>query len=273
MSAMDMQAFHDFEHQGWVELAESYQGSFVPLTDQATGPLLDAVGAGPGVRLLDVASGPGSLAAAAAARGADAIGMDFSATMVQLARRAHPEVRFEEGDAGSIPFSDGSFDAVVMSFGLLHLARPEQAVGEAHRVLRAGGRFAFTVWAPPDEAVLFGMVLRAVDRLGKSTVTLPAGPPFFRFADPEESRSVLADAGFVAPVARKLPLVWRLDRAETAFDAVASATVRTGALIRAQPPDAARAIKDAVVADIERYRDDSGISLPMPAFLFSAWRA
>jgi SAM-dependent methyltransferase len=270
---MGTQAFHDFEHQGWVELAQRYEDSFVPLTDQATAPLLDAVGAGPGVRLLDVAAGPGSLTAAAAARGADAIGMDFSATMVQLARRAHRGVRFEEGDAESMPFADGSFDAVVMSFGLLHLARPEQAVAEAYRVLRAGGRFAYTVWAPPDEAVLFGMVLRAVERLGKSTVSLPPGPPFFRFADPEESRTVLAAAGFVAPIVMKLPLVWRLDRPETAFDAVVSATVRTGALIRAQPPDAARAIKEAVVAEIEPYRAADGISLPMPAMLFSAWRS
>ncbi|HJU65577.1 MAG TPA: class I SAM-dependent methyltransferase [Gemmatimonadaceae bacterium] len=270
---MDTQAFHDFEHQGWVELAQSYEGAFVPLTDQATAPLLEAVGAARGVRVLDIACGPGAATAAAAARGADATGVDFSATMVEIARHAHPGVRFQEGDAESLPFADGAFDAAIMSFGLLHLARPEQAVAEAHRVLRAGGRFAFTVWAPPDEAVLFGMVLRAVERLGRPGVALPAGPPFFRFSDPEESRAVLAAAGFVAPVVMKLPLVWRLDAAEAAFEAVARATVRTGALIRAQPPEVARAIRDAVVAELLRYRDGDGIALPMPALLFSAWRS
>jgi len=48
-----------------------------------------------------------------------------------------------------------------MNFGILHLGQPEKALLEAYRVLRSGSRFAFSVWAAPDETIGFGIVLRA----------------------------------------------------------------------------------------------------------------
>ena len=184
----DPEAFKRFEHQGWVEVAPAYAGAFSELTLEAVEPLLAAAGVGAGVRLLDVASGPGFVAGAAAARGAAAIGLDFSATMVAEARRRFPAVEFHEGDAEALPFEAGAFDAVTMGFGMLHLARPERAIAEAHRVLRPGGRYAFTVWDAPEQAVMFGLVLQAVEARGRAEVGLPAGPPFFRFSDSEECR-------------------------------------------------------------------------------------
>src|SRR5262249_22676865 len=146
-------AFHDFEQAGWQRAAEHYPDAFGSLTSQAAGPLLDAVRAGPGVRILDVATGPGYVAGAAAARGAGVVSIDFSPAMLERARRDHPHVHFREGDAESLPFPDRRFDAVVISFALLHLARPDMALAEARRVLAPGGRLAITVWAGPDEAI------------------------------------------------------------------------------------------------------------------------
>src|SRR5687767_369849 len=151
-------AFRDFEHAGWERAAEHYPDAFGDLTAQAVDPVLDAVGARAGTRLLDVACGPGFVAAAAAARGADATGLDFSPAMIARARRSHPSVAFRDGDAEALPFAPASFDAVVMNFGLLHLAHPDVAIGEARRVLRPGGRYGFTIWAAPEDAVGFGMV-------------------------------------------------------------------------------------------------------------------
>src|SRR3954468_12988985 len=132
---MSTQAFHDFEHAGWQKAADYYSDTFGQLTERVTDPLLDAVVAGPGVRLLDVASGPGYVAGAAAARGAAAVGLDFSPLMVDEARRRFPGIEFIEGDAEALPFEDKTFDRVVMNFGLLHLAQPEAAIAQAHRVL------------------------------------------------------------------------------------------------------------------------------------------
>src|SRR5207253_5020018 len=110
-----------------------------------------------GTTFLDVACGPGYAAAVAASRGARAIGIDFSSEMVEEARRRYAGVEFREGDAEDLPFPGSSFDAVVLNFGMLHLGRPEKALAEAHRVLRAGGRVAFTVWDTPDKAIAFGI--------------------------------------------------------------------------------------------------------------------
>src|SRR5438093_7079751 len=87
-------AFRKFEHSRWEAegTAAAYDSSFGSLTTQVIGPLLDAVGAKKGVRLLDVACGPGYAAAAAAERGAEVVGVDFSSAMVELAQRHYPNV-------------------------------------------------------------------------------------------------------------------------------------------------------------------------------------
>lgn len=267
---LDPGAFRAFEHAGWQSVGGRYHDAFGDLTVQAIAPLLDAVGAGDGARLLDTATGPGYVAAAAAQRGARAIGLDFSAAMLAEARRRHPAVEFREGDVEALPFPDGSFDAAVMNFGLLHLGRPEQALIEAYRVLRAEGRFGFTVWARPEEAVGFGIVLRAIQTCGNPDAPLPPGPPFFRFSDPDECRRALLGAGFAGPDIVRVPQVWRLPSPDALFEAMLRSTVRTAGLLRAQSNEALNAIRAAMREEVGAYRKGDGIVLPMPAILASA---
>ena len=260
-------AFHDFERSGWQRAAPHYADAFGSITSQAIPALVDAVGAAPGVRLLDVATGPGYVAAEAAARGARATGVDFSSQMIELARRRYPDIEFEEGDAEELPFVDGTFGAVAMNFGLLHLARPDAALAEARRVLQGGGRFGFTVWARPELAIGFGIVLSAVETHGRTDVTLPEGPPFFRFSDAAECVRSLTAAGFVDPRVETLPLVWRPASADAVFDAFSQGAVRTAALLRAQAPAALEAIRRAIHDEVDRYRRGGSIGLPMAAML------
>ena len=84
---IDPQPFPEFEHTGWESLPEPYHPAFVGLTSQMIDPLLRAVGAKRGVKGIDIASGPGHVAAAAAKRGAIVLGVDFSAAMVAHAQR------------------------------------------------------------------------------------------------------------------------------------------------------------------------------------------
>jgi len=79
---LDPEAFHAFEQSGWERASAHYENAFGTLTPPAAGPLLDAAHVSAGRRVLDVAPGPGPIAAAAAARGADVIGLDFSAAVV-----------------------------------------------------------------------------------------------------------------------------------------------------------------------------------------------
>lgn len=273
-TVVDAAAFHEFERAGWESIPRAYQDAFGALTTQAIEPLLDAARVGPGVRVLDVATGPGYVAAAAAARRATVVGVDFSAAMLAEARRHAPAIDFREGDAEALPFPDASFDAVVMNFGLLHLGRPDRALAEAHRVLRRGGRLGFTVWAKPDEAIGFGIVLRAIERHGRLDVPLPPGPPFFRFSDPSEGSRVLTELGFESPSAATIPQVWRLASPDALFPFMRDGTVRTAGLLRAQTLEAQTAIRDAIREGVRPYaRGGGGVELPMPAVLASATKA
>jgi ubiquinone/menaquinone biosynthesis C-methylase UbiE len=265
-----MGAFHDFEHQGWQTAAAHYAGSFGELTARAAEPLLDAARVGQGTRVLDVATGPGYVAAAAAQRGAVVDAIDFAPEMVALARKLHPAVAVREGDAEALAGAAGSRDAVVMSFGLLHLERPEAAIAEAHRVLAPGGRYAFTVWAPPAQARGFGMVLEAMAAHGRLDVGLPEGPPFFRFGDPDESRRALAQAGFRDIAVATLPLVWRLRSPDQLFEAALRGGVRTSAVMQAQTPEALASIRNAIALACATYADGDGFAIPMPVILASA---
>lgn len=270
MTEVDVEGFRAFEHAGWEGVPDAYHRSFADLTPQAIPRLLDAVGAGPGVRLLDVCTGPGYATAAAAERGAEAVGVDFSAEMVAAAVRRNPATNLRVADAEDLPFPVESFDAVVINFGLLHLARPERALAEAFRVLRSGGRFAATVWAQPARALGFGIVLRAIREHGRTDVDLPPGPDFFRFSDLDECRRTLRATGFEAPTVEEIPLAWRVREADDVFRTMLEGTVRTAGLLRAQSESARAAIRVAIAESVQEYRATDGFELPMPAVLTSA---
>src|SRR4051794_24412904 len=101
-----MTTFHDFEQAGWERAAEFYGDAFGGLTAQTAPALLDAARVTRGTRMLDVASGPGFIARAAADREAAVIGVDFSPAMVAEARRRNPGIDFREGDAQALTFGD-----------------------------------------------------------------------------------------------------------------------------------------------------------------------
>ena len=266
MNEIDPQAFRQFEHNGWQEIAARYHGGFAAVTTQSVSPLLDAAHVTAGTVVLDVATGPGYVAAAAAARGATATGIDFSSEMVEEARGRYPGIDFREGDAEALSLAESSFDAVVMNYGMLHLARPEQALREAYRVLRPGGRIAFTVWDVPEKTVGFAIVLAAIQKYGDLNVPIPPGPPFFRFSDPDEAKRVLAAAGFVNVSVTHVPQVWHLASSDDLFDVMYNASVRNAALLRAQKADVIEKIR----SEIRRSVEGRANQLPMPAVLTAA---
>jgi SAM-dependent methyltransferase len=266
---LEPEKFRSFEHAGWQEIPTGYHEAFGSLTQQAIKPLLSAVRLKKGMSFLDIASGPGYVAAAAAKRGATVLGLDFSESMVGHARDLHPDVEFREGDAEKLPLGNGLFDAAAMNFGILHLAQPEAALLEAHRVLRAGGRFAFSVWCQPEETIGFNIVLRAVEQHGEPRVDLPEGPPFFRYSDPEECKRGLIIAGFESPTVDKVSQVWRLPAGDGLFEAMRNSTVRTAGLLRAQKPTVLAKIRETMRAEVEKYTKRNIVKLPMPALIAS----
>lgn len=270
-SATPQMGFKDYEYHGWERSVEQYHASFSKLTTQTTDAILSALAVGSDTKLLDVASGPGYIARRALALGASAIAVDFSDSMVEKAKAIFPQLDIRKGDAENLDFDDGSCNAVAMNFGLLHLGAPEEALSECARVLVPAGRFAFTVWATPNEAVGFGIVLKAVEQYGEPNISIPKGPPFFKYSDPELSKAALLEAGFHDIAAQKLPLVWELSSPGEFFDAYYLGTPRTGGLLRAQSPAYLAAVRKAVEETVaSQYGHSSGVRLPMPAWLYTA---
>jgi SAM-dependent methyltransferase len=134
------------------------------------------------------------VALTAARAGATVTGVDLTPELVTHAREnaslARLDIDWHEGDAEALPFADGAFDAVVSQFGHMFAPRPEVAVREMLRVLRPGGRIAFSTW-PPE---LYTGRLFAL--LGKYALTPPppgvAPPP--QWGDPNVVRERLGSA-------------------------------------------------------------------------------
>ena len=260
-------AFRAFEQAGWEDpgTVAGYHAHLSGVTTQSIEALLDTANVGRGSRVLDVATGAGYVAGAAARRRAEPIGIDFSATQIRMARAKYPGLQFGQADAEALPFASETFDAVVNAFGMCHLPNPVVALAEAFRVLQSGGRVAFSVWDAPERTIGFGAVYAAVRVHGSMDVGLPAGPNFFLFSDPDTCRQALCRVGFVEPSFRQVPQVWRMDSPDKLFELVSSSTVRASATLRAQS-----AIQDALRETVAPYQRGGHFELPMPAVIAAA---
>lgn len=146
--AFDPVPFKQFEREGYSKVAKEYNVLTTKATSQVNQPMLDAVSAGAGTSLLDVACGPGRLSANAAERGAQVFGLDISETMLAVAKTNCPQGEFQQGEGEQLPFEDRRFDAVVCNFGILHFPGPEKAMAEAYRVLKPGDGMRFSAGCP-----------------------------------------------------------------------------------------------------------------------------
>jgi len=150
--------------------------------------------AGPGIELLDVATGTGNVSVPAAKAGASVTGLDLTPKLLeeQRARAAAAGVEIElvEGDAEALPFGDGSFDRVTSCFGVMFAPRQPVAAGELIRVARPGGKIVVAAWTPN------GMVGAM---FGTSARFMPPPPEGFvppvMWGDENHVRSLFADAG------------------------------------------------------------------------------
>lgn len=129
---------------------------------------LRAVAPKRGERILDLAAGTGTSSMAFVPSGAHVVAADFSRGMIAEGRRRHgdvPNLEFVQADATDLPFEDGEFDAVTMSFGLRNVNDPRRALRELRRVTRPGGRIVVCEFSHPPSPVFNGLYRFYNDRL------------------------------------------------------------------------------------------------------------
>ncbi len=134
-----------------------------------------------------------------------------------------------------LAFGPGTFDAVTIGFGIPHVPDPARVLGEARRVLRPGGRLAFSVWCGPEVDTALGYVFGAIETHGHPDIALPPGPGATDYADPARAFPVLAAAGFAECRRDIVASMWRVEDPAAPFDFFREGTARGGALLRPQP--------------------------------------
>jgi len=263
-SQIDLEAFRNFEKAIHDKLAESYHDAFSAVTNRAIEPLLKAAHIGDGTRLLDVATGPGTLAAKAAERGARVIGIDIAPAMIALAHALHPHLDFREGSAEELPFVSSSFDAVVSAFGVGHFSRPERVLSEFARVLVPKGRVALSWWDGFGKNRINGMFFEAIKELGVTAPSaLPAGPAVDRFSDPDQFSTILRAAGFEVVGIDYISFPYPLKNVDDLWDLALGSFVRVSTVIHAQSADVQQRIRDKVEQMARQYASPNGLQIPI----------
>ena len=178
-----------------------------------------AAGLRPGETAVDVCTGTGKMAHELLPHvqpGGRVVGIDFSARMLERARRREPDIELREGDASRLPFPDASVDAVTMAFGLRNLVDRMGALREMLRVLRPGRRAVILEFAPPSRgarARLYRAYIRGVIP-AIAGVVLPGQRDAYRyladsveeFPAPAELAGAMQAAGFSSVTVRGLTL-------------------------------------------------------------------
>jgi len=139
--------------------------------------VLDAVDPRPGQLVLDLAAGTGTSSEPFASRGARVVPCDFSLGMLQVGKRARPELPFVAGDGTRLPFADDTFDAVTISFGLRNIVDPVAGLREMLRVTRPGGRLVVCEFSHPTygplRTVYLEYLMKALPTMARGVSSSP----------------------------------------------------------------------------------------------------
>ncbi|MBA2698821.1 MAG: demethylmenaquinone methyltransferase [Nocardioidaceae bacterium] len=164
-----------------------------------------AVDARPGHTVLDLAAGTGTSSATFAFEGATAIPCDFSVGMLRVGKRHRPRLPFVAGDATRLPFTDATFDATTISFGLRNVADHRRALAEMLRVTKPGGRLVVCEFSHPTYApfrtVYEEYLMKAVPAVARRVSSSPDSYVYLAesiraWPDQQGLATVIGDAGW-----------------------------------------------------------------------------
>ena len=213
--------------------------------------LVDALDPQPGETILELACGVGDTGLAAAARLGDSgklISTDFSEQMVGAARRRAEElgisnVDFRTMDAERMDLEDDSVDGVVCRWGYMLMADPLAALRETRRVLRPGGRVAFSVWGEPAANLWASAPASALLEHTGGEPPDPHAPGIFAMASEERTRALLGEAGLTPRRVEEVEMEWSFETPEDHWHYVMDLAGALAMVVRSMPDDEQAAVR------------------------------
>ena len=213
----------------------------------------------PGERILDLATGTGWTARRVSERSAEVTGVDFSETAISTAIELDPTggIDFQIGDAESLPFEDGEFDAVISTFGVMFCNDQERAAAELARVCKPGGRVALATWAQHGGVIdMFKLVARYKPQQPA------AGPSPFDWGNRDRLEELLGN-NFEIGVEEAVSF-YRTESGESAWQAFSRGYGPIKTLVDQIGAEAAERLRTDFVDYHESHRTDIGILVQRP---------
>jgi SAM-dependent methyltransferase len=275
--APDSPDYKSTVRQEWTGAAPAWKKWRPKLAEQsrsATELILRLAALEPGMRVLDLAGGPGDPALAIAA----AVGpqgrvtaTDLVPEMLEAAREyasaaGLANIDFRLADAENLDFPDASFDRVTCRFGLMFFPDTQKALIGIRRVLKPGGRAAFVVWGPMDENPLFASNLGPFLKHVSVPPPPPDAPGVFRFAEEAKLAATLETAGFREVRCTKHKVTWSWPGPpEEAWQSTSEIAAPFQKLIAALPAEKRQEVLAEVLENARRFYD--GVIVAYPATL------
>jgi SAM-dependent methyltransferase len=228
--------------------------------------LVDALDPQPGETVLELACGPGDTGFTAAMRLGETgrlLSTDFAEGMVAVARRRSAElglanVEHRVVDGQAIDLAAGAIDGVLCRWGYMLMPDPGRALAETWRVLRPGGRLAFSVWAEARANQWGSAVARSAIELGLTEPPAPDAPGPFRLGDAAEVRRLVEHAGFVLVGLEDVAMTWRYSSFDAYWETSSDlSSFLTTALASLGAADIGR-LRDRAQEALSPYADASG---------------
>jgi SAM-dependent methyltransferase len=210
----------------------------------------------PGEACLDVATGTGWTARRLAARGAQVTGVDIGAGVIAAAKQFAPEIDFRVGDAEELPFPDASFDVVTSTFGVMFVARPEDAARELGRVCRKGGRLGLCTWRPSGAVEDMFKVMRPYAPPPPD----PPPPSPFAWGKKKRLRELLGDA-FDLKFEKGVTTL-RFPSGRAVWDLFVQGYGPTKTYAAALDPERREDMQRDFIAFTDGFADDLGVAMP-----------
>jgi SAM-dependent methyltransferase len=210
--------------EGWPGRSDAYDAWLASPFRRVAAAVVRELELAPGARFLDVATGTGALALAAARVGADVLAADATPSLVSAARgnlgASGLPGRVEVMDGQALALPDEAFDAAGSLLGLTYFPSIAAGARELRRVLRPGGRAAVVAWAP-DGFTAQRLALEALGEVAPERTDLLTLPAAFRISA-RDLAALLTDAGFAAVEVRTLSGAWRIHEPESLFHSIPS---------------------------------------------------